>query len=140
MDGGADAKLSPRAMCGTRVNFYPRPRPSPRRSPPAIRAGVQEDHGSEWPGKMCRKKPIDLPLRAIVEGAIDIFVPEVYGTRRKQLMRLIISEGPRFPALAEIYYWEVLGQCRRDQPYDWVRRQPAGVPEQAPFSSRAFEL
>ncbi len=31
---------------------------------------------------------------------------EVYGTQRKQVMRLIISEGPRFPALAEFYYRE----------------------------------
>ncbi len=53
---------------------------------------------------------VDLPLRAIVEGAIDIFVREVYGTQRKQVMRLIISEGPRFPALAEFYYREVLSR------------------------------
>ncbi len=53
---------------------------------------------------------VDLPLRTIVEGAIDIFVREVYGTRRKQVMRLIISEGPRFPALAEFYYREVLAR------------------------------
>ncbi len=53
---------------------------------------------------------VDLPLRAIVEGAIDIFVREVYGTQRKQVMRLIISEGPRFPALAEFYYREVLAR------------------------------
>jgi AcrR family transcriptional regulator len=53
---------------------------------------------------------VDLPLRAIVEGAIEIFVREVYGTHRKQLIRLIISEGPRFPALAEFYYREVLSR------------------------------
>src|ERR1700692_3081567 len=50
----------------------------------------------------------DLPLRAIVDQAIEIFVREIYGTKRKQVMRLIISEGPRFPALAEFYYREVL--------------------------------
>src|SRR5271163_2889961 len=43
----------------------------------------------------------DLPLRAVVEQAIEIFVRDVYGTHRKQLIRLIISEGPRFPAIAE---------------------------------------
>ncbi len=53
---------------------------------------------------------VDLPLRTIVEGAIDIFLREVYGTQRKQVMRLIISEGPRFPALAEFYYREVLSR------------------------------
>jgi AcrR family transcriptional regulator len=52
----------------------------------------------------------DLPLRAIVDQAIEIFVREIYGTRRKEVMRLIISEGPRFPALAEFYYREVLSR------------------------------
>jgi AcrR family transcriptional regulator len=52
----------------------------------------------------------DLPLRVIVDQVIEFFVREVYGTRRKQLIRLIISEGPRFPALAEFYYREVLSR------------------------------
>ncbi len=52
----------------------------------------------------------DLPLRTIIDQAIEIFVREVYGTHRKQLIRLVISEGPRFPALAEFYYREVLSR------------------------------
>jgi AcrR family transcriptional regulator len=52
----------------------------------------------------------DIPLRAIVDQAIEIFMREIYGTQRKQVMRLIISEGPRFPALAEFYYREVLSR------------------------------
>jgi len=52
----------------------------------------------------------ELPLRRIVDRAIEIFVRDVYGTQRKQLIRLIISEGPRFPALAEFYYREVLSR------------------------------
>jgi AcrR family transcriptional regulator len=52
----------------------------------------------------------DLPLSAIVDQAIEIFVREIYGTHRKQVMRLIISEGPRFPALAEFYYREVVSR------------------------------
>jgi AcrR family transcriptional regulator len=50
-----------------------------------------------------------LPLKSLTDQAIEIFTREVFGTRRKQVMRLIISEGPRFPALAEFYYREVLG-------------------------------
>jgi len=50
----------------------------------------------------------ELPLRAVVDQAIEIFVREVYGTRRREVIRLMISEGPRFPALAEFYYHEVL--------------------------------
>ncbi len=52
----------------------------------------------------------NLPLRTIVEQAVEIFVREVYGTRRKLVIRLMISEGPRFPALAEFYYREVLAR------------------------------
>ncbi|MGO8976405.1 MAG: TetR/AcrR family transcriptional regulator [Steroidobacteraceae bacterium] len=52
----------------------------------------------------------DIPVRAVVDQAIDIFVREIYGTHRKQVIRLIISEGPRFPALAEFYYREVLSR------------------------------
>jgi len=46
----------------------------------------------------------DLPLSTIIDQAIEIFVREIYGTHRKEVIRLIISEGPRFPALAEFYY------------------------------------
>jgi AcrR family transcriptional regulator len=52
----------------------------------------------------------DLPLAMIIDQATEIFVREVFGTRRKQVMRLIISEGPRFPTLAEFYYREVLAR------------------------------
>jgi len=52
----------------------------------------------------------DLPLRTILDQAIEIFVREIYGTHRKEVMRLIITEGPRFPALAEFYYREVLAR------------------------------
>lgn len=50
----------------------------------------------------------DLPARIIADRFIDVFVRDVVGTRRKDVIRLIISEGPRFPKLAEFYYREVL--------------------------------
>ena len=52
----------------------------------------------------------DLPLHLVVDKAIDVFVHEVYGSHRKDLIRLIISEGPRFPVLAEFYYRQVLSR------------------------------
>ena len=52
----------------------------------------------------------DLPLHMVVDKAIDVFVHEVYGSHRKDLIRLIISEGPRFPVLAEFYYRQVLSR------------------------------
>jgi AcrR family transcriptional regulator len=53
---------------------------------------------------------MDLPARAIAERIVDLFVREVYGTRRKDVIRLIIAEGPRFPKLAEFYYREVISR------------------------------
>jgi AcrR family transcriptional regulator len=52
----------------------------------------------------------DAPLRTIAEQMIEMFVREIYGTRRKDVIRLIVSEGPRFPKLAEFYYREVLSR------------------------------
>ena len=48
--------------------------------------------------------------RVIAEQIIELFVREIYETRRKDVIRLIISEGPRFPKLAEFYYREVLAK------------------------------
>ncbi len=52
----------------------------------------------------------DLPIRALAELIITTFVEEIYGTRRKDVIRLIISEGTRFPELAKFYYREVIGR------------------------------
>src|SRR5882724_350279 len=46
----------------------------------------------------------DLPIRAVLEMILEVFVKEILGTRRKDVLRLIIAEGPRFPVLAEFYY------------------------------------
>jgi len=53
---------------------------------------------------------IDLPARVVAERIVDLFVREVYGTRRKDVIRLIITEGSRFPKLAEFYYREVISR------------------------------
>jgi AcrR family transcriptional regulator len=53
---------------------------------------------------------LDLPMRAVAEQAVEVFVREVYGTRRKDIIRLVLSEGPRFPKLADFYYREVLSK------------------------------
>jgi len=52
----------------------------------------------------------DIPLRQFAEQLIEVFVREVFGTRRKDVIRLIITEGPRFPKLAEFYYHEVIAR------------------------------
>jgi len=52
----------------------------------------------------------DVPLRTIADEVVDLFVREVFETQRKSIIRLIITEGPRFPKLAEFYYREVLSR------------------------------
>ena len=52
----------------------------------------------------------DLPVRSLVELILDTFVNQIYSTRRKDVLRLIINEGGRFPELAEFYYREVIAR------------------------------
>jgi AcrR family transcriptional regulator len=52
--------------------------------------------------------PPGVPIRVVLSGLIDVFVREVYGTRRGDVIRLMMNEGPRFPALAEFYYRNVI--------------------------------
>lgn len=56
------------------------------------------------------RPPEDVPTRDIVERMVALFVREVIGTRRKDVIRLIIAEGVRFPKLAEFHYREVLSR------------------------------
>jgi len=53
---------------------------------------------------------LDLPAREAAEQAIELFVREIYLTERKDIIRLVISEGPRFPHLAAFYYREVVSR------------------------------
>lgn len=52
-------------------------------------------------------RSIDLPLRVVCDRLASSFAREVLGTRRKDIIRLVLSEGPRFPKVAEFYYREV---------------------------------
>src|SRR5262245_1436622 len=52
----------------------------------------------------------DLPLPQVLDTLSAVFQKEVLGTRRKLLVRLIIAEGPRFPAIAEFHYRNVVAR------------------------------
>ena len=52
----------------------------------------------------------DVPISLLADRIVDLFVREVYETRRKDVIRLMITEGRRFPKLAEFYYREVLAR------------------------------
>jgi AcrR family transcriptional regulator len=52
----------------------------------------------------------EVPMNMLSDQIVELFVREVYETRRKDVIRLMISEGRRFPKLAEFYYREVLSR------------------------------
>src|SRR5215470_3190571 len=49
-------------------------------------------------------------VRDAVENLAATFIREVANTRRGDIIRLIVSEGPRFPAIADFYYREVISR------------------------------
>jgi AcrR family transcriptional regulator len=51
-----------------------------------------------------------VPLRVLAHRVADLFVDQVLSTQRKDIIRLILTEGPRFPKLAEFYYREVISR------------------------------
>ena len=46
--------------------------------------------------------------RAAIESLAETFAREVIGTKRADIVRMIIAEGTRFPQIAEFYYREVV--------------------------------
>src|SRR5262245_26581373 len=54
-------------------------------------------HISPVVGALERVSHFEAPLRAVVEQLAELFVREIIETRRKDIIRLILSEGSRFP-------------------------------------------
>src|ERR1700758_943295 len=54
--------------------------------------------------------PAGASVRDMVEGFARTFIHEVTTTRRGDIVRLIVAEGPRFPAVADFYYREVVSK------------------------------
>jgi AcrR family transcriptional regulator len=53
---------------------------------------------------------VDMPARMLVERLTETFVREIIGTRRKDIIRLILTEGARFPEIAQFYHREVIAR------------------------------
>jgi len=53
----------------------------------------------------------DLPVRVVVERLLGLFIQEIYATNRRNVLRLVMTEGPRFPRLAEFYYHHVVARA-----------------------------
>jgi AcrR family transcriptional regulator len=49
-------------------------------------------------------------VRDLIEAFAATFIREVANTRRGDIIRLIVAEGPRFPAIADFYYREVISR------------------------------
>jgi AcrR family transcriptional regulator len=54
--------------------------------------------------------PVTGSVRDMAEALGRMFIHEVATTRRGDIVRLIIAEGPRFPAIADFYYREVVSR------------------------------
>ena len=52
----------------------------------------------------------DVKAADVLRMFFTLFQNEVLGTDRKLVLRLIMSEGPRFPRIAEFYYREVVSR------------------------------
>lgn len=54
--------------------------------------------------------PASGTVRDLVEAFALNFIKEIVTTRRGDIVRLIVAEGPRFPAIADFYYREVVSK------------------------------
>jgi AcrR family transcriptional regulator len=61
-------------------------------------------------GRMTAPPPIGASVRDAVEGFAQTFIREIASTRRGDIIRLIVAEGPRFPAIADFYFREVISR------------------------------
>jgi AcrR family transcriptional regulator len=61
-------------------------------------------------GRLHTPPPSGGSVRDAIEGFARTFIQEVASTRRGDIVRLIVAEGPRFPAIADFYYREVVSR------------------------------
>ena len=61
-------------------------------------------------GRLAAPPPAGGSVRAALEGFAKTFAQEVVATRRGDIVRLIVSEGARFPAIADFYYREAVSR------------------------------
>jgi AcrR family transcriptional regulator len=61
-------------------------------------------------GRLAAPPPAGGSIRAALENFVETFIREVVTTRRGDIIRLILAEGPRFPDLADFYYREVVSR------------------------------
>jgi AcrR family transcriptional regulator len=52
----------------------------------------------------------DFPIGSLLSAIFALFRSEILATNRKEILRLVIAEGPRFPRIAAFYYEEVVAK------------------------------
>jgi AcrR family transcriptional regulator len=76
----------------------------------------------------------DLPVDALLAVLFEVFRNEILGTRRKEITRLIVSEGARFPKIAQFYHREVVSKAM-----ELVRRVAARARTRGELASDGLE-
>ena len=61
-------------------------------------------------GRMQGPPPTSGTVRDLIEAFAFNFIREVATTQRGDIVRLVVAEGPRFPAIADFYYREVVSR------------------------------
>jgi AcrR family transcriptional regulator len=61
-------------------------------------------------GRLVPQPSMSGTVRDALEGFAYAFIQEVATTRRGDIIRLVVAEGPRFPAIADFYYREVISR------------------------------
>jgi AcrR family transcriptional regulator len=61
-------------------------------------------------GRLAAPPPAGGSIRAAFENFVETFVREIVTTRRGDIIRLVLAEGPRFPDIADFYYREVVSR------------------------------
>src|SRR6188472_3511124 len=61
-------------------------------------------------GRMQGPPPASGTVRDLIEAFAFNFIREVATTQRGDIVRLVVAEGPRFPAIADFYYREVVSK------------------------------
>jgi len=61
-------------------------------------------------GRMQAPPPLGGTVRDAIEGFALAFIQEIASTRRGDIVRVIVAEGSRFPAIADFYYREVVSR------------------------------
>jgi len=61
-------------------------------------------------GRMLGPPQAGASVRDLIEAFALNFIHEIVNSRRGDIVRLIVAEGPRFPAIADFYYREVVSK------------------------------